>query len=208
MAIPPIRAPKGTYAEGKWNESRRPRGEWLTRDEIDALVDAAGKIGRNRLRDTTLIWVGFVHGMRVSELANLKLEQYELKAGRLTVTRVKNGRTSIHPVETRERVAIRKLVGDRRTGLVFTTERGGAISTSSILKIITRAGQLARGKDGEPLISFKVHPHMLRHSCGYWLNEQGQGIRAIQDWLGHRNIRHTERYTALSPKAFQSFKFS
>jgi integrase len=208
MANPPIRAAKGTFAPGKWNESRRPRGEHLTREEIDALVDAAGKIGRNRLRDTTLIWVGFVHGMRVSELASLKLEQYELKAGRLTVTRVKNGRTSIHPVETRERVAIRKLGCDRRTGLVFTSERGGALSSSSILKIITRAGQLALGKDGEPLISFKVHPHMLRHSCGYWLNEQGQGIRAIQDWLGHKNIRHTERYTALSPKAFQSFKFS
>jgi integrase len=208
MASPPLRATKGTFGPGKWNESRRPRGEHLTREEIDALVDAAGKIGRNRLRDTTLIWVGFVHGMRVSELSMLKLEQYELKAGRVTVTRVKNGRTSIHPVETRERVAIRKLVGDRRTGTVFTTERGGPISSSSILKIITRAGKLARGKDGESLISFKVHPHMLRHSCGYWLNEQGQGIRAIQDWLGHKNIRHTERYTALSPKAFQSFKFS
>lgn len=208
MPPPPLRAPKGTFAPGKWNESRRPRGEHLTREEIDALVDAAGKIGRNRLRDTTLIWVGFVHGMRVSELANLKLEQYELKAGRLTVTRCKNGRTSIHPVETRERVAIRKLVGDRRSGHVFTTEAGKPMSSSSILKIIARAGQLAQGKDGEPLMNFAVHPHMLRHSCGYWLNEQGQGIRAIQDWLGHKNIRHTERYTALSPKAFQSFKFS
>ena len=136
MAPPPVRAAKGTFAPGKWNESRRPRGEYLTRDEIDALVDAAGKIGRNRLRDTSLIWVGFVHGMRVSELASLKLEQYELKAGRLTVTRSKNGRTSVHTVETRERVAVRKLVGDRRTGLVFTTERGGPMSSSSILKII------------------------------------------------------------------------
>lgn len=209
ISKPTPRAPsKGTFAPGKWNESRRPRGEYLTREEIDWLVDAAGKIGRNRHRDATLIWVGFVHGLRVSELVSLKIEQYELKAGRLAVNRSKNGRSSSHTVETRERVAVRKLIGDRRTGPVFTTESGRPMSSSSVMKIIARAGRVAADKAGDPLINFPVHPHMLRHSCGYWLNDQGQGIRAIQDWLGHKNIRHTERYTALSPRAFQSFKFS
>jgi integrase len=206
--VPPRRAEiQGTFAAGKWNESRRPRGEYLTREEIESLWKAAGQIGRHRERDAAMVWTGFVHGYRAVELVNLKIEQYELKSNRLTVTRVKNGRTSIHTVDKRERTAIRELIGDRRTGPVFLNERGKPLSPSGFLKIVARAGKEALDKDGEPIINFPVHPHMLRHSCGYWLNEQGQSIRAIQDWLGHKNIRHTELYTTNSPEAFKRFKF-
>ena len=205
---PPRRAEKkGTFKDGKWNESRRPRGEYLTHDEVESLCTAAGRFGRHRHRDSTMIWVGFVHGLRVAELAKLKIEQYELKANRLTVSRVKNGRTSIHTVERRERVALKELIGDRRTGYVFQTERHTPLTSSGILKILARAGREAVDKKGEPLINFPVHPHMLRHACGYWLNENGVPIRHIQEWLGHKNIRHTERYAAMSPDAFKHVRF-
>jgi integrase len=205
---PPRRAAKrGTFKEGKWNESRRPRGEYLTRDEVEALWRAAGATGRNRLRDSTMVWVGFVHGLRAVELVGLKIEQYDFRANRLSVVRVKNGRPSVHPIEKREKTAIRELIGGRRTGHVFVTEGGKPMSQSSFLKIMVRAGELAVDKDGDQAMNFPVHPHMLRHSCGYWLNEQGKTTRAIQDWLGHKNIRHTERYTANSPEAFKDFHF-
>ena len=197
---PPRRAEKGTFKDGEWNRRRRPRGEYLTRDEIESLCAAAAGIGRHRHRDSTMIWVGFVHGLRAAELADLRIEQYEPKANRLTVNRVKNGRTSIHIVEHREKAALKELVGDRRTGHVFRTERDTPLSPSGILKIIAQAGEKALDKDGEPVINFPVHPHMLRHSCGYWLNESGRPIRHIQEWLGHKNIRHTERYAAMSPR--------
>jgi type 1 fimbriae regulatory protein FimB/type 1 fimbriae regulatory protein FimE len=207
-ALPPRRAEKrGTFKDGKWNESRRPRGEHLTHDEILALCDAAGRIGRHRHRDSTLIWVGFVHGLRVAELAGLKLEQYELKANRLTVSRVKNGRTSIHTVEPKERKAVKDLAGDRRTGYVFLTERGTPLTPSGIMKILARAGRQAIDKTGEPVLNFPVHPHMLRHACGYFMNDKGFPIRHIQEWLGHKNIRHTERYAAMSPSAFKGISF-
>lgn len=154
-----------------------------------------------------MIWVGFVHGFRATELVGLLLEQYEMKANRLTVTRVKKGRTSIHTVEKREKAAIKELVGDRRSGHVFVNERGQPLSPSGFLKIVARAGELAVDADGERIMNFPVHPHMLRHSCGYWLNDQGQSIRKIQDWLGHKNITHTERYAKNSPDAFKTFKF-
>jgi type 1 fimbriae regulatory protein FimB/type 1 fimbriae regulatory protein FimE len=64
--------------------------------------------------------------------------------------------------------------------------------------MVARAGQLA----GMP---FRVHPHMLRHACGYKLANDGQDTRAIQAYLGHRNINHTVRYTELSPERFRGF---
>jgi integrase len=192
---------------GAWNTSRRPRGEHLTHDEIEAVCAAAGAIGRNRLRDSTMIWVGFVHGLRACELVGLKLEQYEMKSNRLTVHRVKDSRTSIHTVKPREKAALKNLVGDRRNGFVFLNERGKPLSTSGFLKIVARAGREAVDKDGEPIINFPVHPHMLRHSCGHWLNQRGASTRAIQEWLGHKNMRHTERYTAHSPEVFERFEF-
>jgi type 1 fimbriae regulatory protein FimB/type 1 fimbriae regulatory protein FimE len=50
-----------------------------------------------------------------------------------------------------------------------------------------------------------VHPHMLRHACGYKLANAGQDTRAIQGYLGHKNIQHTVRYTELSPNRFKDF---
>jgi type 1 fimbriae regulatory protein FimB/type 1 fimbriae regulatory protein FimE len=52
---------------------------------------------------------------------------------------------------------------------------------------------------------FPVHPHMLRHACGYKLANDGQDTHALQHYLGHKNIQHTVRYTELSPARFKSF---
>jgi site-specific recombinase XerD len=54
-------------------------------------------------------------------------------------------------------------------------------------------------------LPFPGHFHMLRHSCGYALANAGADTRAIQDWLGHRSITHTVRYTELSTTRFKDF---
>jgi site-specific recombinase XerD len=51
----------------------------------------------------------------------------------------------------------------------------------------------------------KAHPHMLRHACGFALANKGHDTRALQGYLGHRNIQHTVRYTELSPDRFKDF---
>jgi site-specific recombinase XerD len=56
-----------------------------------------------------------------------------------------------------------------------------------------------------PKLSFKAHPHVLRHACGYALTSKGHDTRALQAYLGHRNIQHTVRYTELSPTPFKDF---
>ena len=52
---------------------------------------------------------------------------------------------------------------------------------------------------------FPVHAHMLRHATGYKLANDGQPTRSLQDYLGHRNIQNTTRYTELVPTAFKDF---
>jgi type 1 fimbriae regulatory protein FimB/type 1 fimbriae regulatory protein FimE len=81
---------------------------------------------------------------------------------------------------------------------VFKNERGGPLTDSGVRKIVARAGEAAE-------LGFSAHPHMLRHACGFKLANEGHDTRAIQHYLGHRNIQHTVRYTELSPDRFKRF---
>jgi type 1 fimbriae regulatory protein FimB/type 1 fimbriae regulatory protein FimE len=180
------------------NRDRRTR-EHLTPQEVDKLIKAAGRIGRYGHRDATLILLAYRHGLRVSELVALRWDQVDLEQGLLHVARLKNGVPSTHPLRGPELRALRRL--RREQGLspyVLTSERGGAMTDSSVRKIIARAGDEAR-------LGFPVHPHMLRHACGFKLANEGHDTRAIQHYLGHRNIQHTVRYTELAADRFKRF---
>ena len=171
--------------------------EYLLADEIESLMKAAGSVGRHRLRDRSLILVGYRHALRVSELVRLKWDQVDFRCAQMHIHRLKNGSPATHPIEGDELRLLRRL---RRqypeTPFVFTTERGGPPTRSTASKIMTRAGR-------EAGLPFPVHPHMLRHSTGYYLANKGVPTRTIQAYLGHRSIQHTVRYTELSAKAFE-----
>ncbi len=170
--------------------------EYLLPDEVEALMRAAGNVGRHRLRDRTLILVGYRHGLRVSELVGLKWDQIDLKRAQMHVNRLKNGSSATHPIEGDEMRLLRRLQREYPDApFLFTTERGGPLTRSTVSKLLSRAGQ-------EAGLSFPVHPHMLRHGTGYYLANKGIPTRTIQAYLGHRSIQHTVRYTELSPKAF------
>ena len=180
------------------NSSRRSR-EYLTPDEVKKLLEAAGTIGRYGKRDRTLLLLAYRHGLRVSELVTLRWEQIDLKAGLMHVARLKNGLDSTHPIRGPELRALREL---RRSypdsPYLFVTERGGPMTPSTVRKLIARAGEFAA-------LPFPIHPHMLRHSTGYKLANEGHDTRSIQQYLGHKNITHTVRYTELSPERFKKF---
>jgi integrase len=181
------------------NAALRTR-EYLTPTEVQALLRAAVKRGRYGQRDACLILVGYRHGLRVSELTALRWDQVDLRAGHLHVRRVKNGVPSTHPLQGDELRALRQLARDwpDQGGFVFGSERGGPISADGVRKMITKTGK-------EAGLPFAVHPHMLRHACGFALANKGHDTRALQLWLGHRNIQHTVRYTELSPARFKTF---
>jgi site-specific recombinase XerD len=187
--IPPIK-PK--------NKDCRSR-EYLTDTEIEKLRKAARNKGRHGVRDDTLILLMFRHGLRVSEVITLCWDQIDLEKGLLHVTRLKNGLPSTHPVRGLELRALRKLQRSYpESPYVFVSERKAPLTDRTIHHIVARAGKAAA-------FSFSVHPHMLRHSTGFFLANNGHDTRSIQSYLGHANIKNTVIYTELSSQRFKSF---
>lgn len=173
--------------------------EYLSDREVTAMIEAAAAVGRHGTRDAALILLAYRHGLRVSELVGLRWDQADLRQGLLHVTRLKHGIASVHPLRGPELRTLRRLQRDYQdTAYVFVSERKAPLTADTVRKIVGRAGQRAG-------IEFPVHPHMLRHATGYKLANDGQDTRAIQHYLGHRNIEHTTRYTELKPDRFRAF---
>jgi len=180
----------------RWpNAEYRPR-EYLTEAEVDRLIEAARRRGRNGARDACAILLAYRHGLRAAELCSLKWSQIDLRHGRLHVNRAKGGIESVHPLHGPELRALRPLQGSGP--YVFVTEAGTPVTTSWFLRMVQRIGIAAK-------LPFQVHPHMLRHSCGYKLANDGQDTRSLAHYLGHRNLQSTAKYTALAPGRFRDF---
>jgi type 1 fimbriae regulatory protein FimB/type 1 fimbriae regulatory protein FimE len=180
------------------NRELRSR-EHLTEAEIEKLI-AAAKGNRYGHRDTTMLLVAYRHGLRASELVDLRWEQVDFAAAALHVRRVKQGTPATHPIVGDELRALRRLQREQepQSSFLFTSERGAPFTTAGFARMVERAGRAA----GLP---FKAHPHMLRHACGYALANKGHDTRALQAYLGHKNIQHTVRYTELAPTRFKNF---
>src|SRR6476660_211970 len=173
--------------------------EYLTDVEIARLIGAAA---RNRYghRDATMVLVAYRHGLRAGELVTLRWDAIEFAHGRLHVRRLKGGSESVHPLSGRELRALRRLKREQEpdSPFIFTSERGAPFTPAGFRKMIARLG-VAAGFD------FPVHPHVLRHACGFKLANDGVDTRSLQAYLGHKNIQHTVRYTELAPTRFKHF---
>jgi type 1 fimbriae regulatory protein FimB/type 1 fimbriae regulatory protein FimE len=183
---------------------RRPNAElrareYLTDAEVERLTEAA-KGNRWGHRDATMVLVAYRHGFRAAELVDLRWDQIDFNRATLAVRRAKRGTPSTHPLQGDEMRALRKLQREQepKSPFVFTSERGSPFTTAGFARLVERAGAVAGFK-------FKAHPHMLRHACGFALANKGHDTRALQAYLGHRNIQHTVRYTELSPDRFKDF---
>ncbi len=183
---------------------RRPNAairtrEYLTEAEIERLI-AAAKGNRHGHRDATLILTAFRHGLRVSELIDLRWDQVGFETANLHVRRAKRGTPATHPIMGDELRALRRLQREQSptSPFVFTTERGTPFSVSGIQRLVERAGETAA-------LGFPAHIHMLRHACGFALANKGHDTRSLQAYLGHKSIQHTVRYTELSPDRFKNF---
>ena len=172
----------------------------LTAREVERLITAT-RGGRTELRDRCLILLMFRHGLRVSEACALKLHQVDLESRVLHVVRLKKGLSTTHPLRGDELRAIKAWLTERARlapagDTFFVSERRAPLNRRTAWVAIRRYGELAE-------LSVEAHPHMLRHACGYALADQGADTRLIQDYLGHRNIQHTVRYTATNPARFE-----
>ena len=182
----------------KPNTAYRSR-EHLTEAEVEKLLDAA-KANRHGHRDALMVLVAYRHGLRVSELLDLQWNQVDFEHATLHVRRAKKGTPATHPIRGDELRALRRLQREQnpKSAFVFTSERGAPFGPTGFARMIERLGAAAK-------LAIKVHPHMLRHACGYALANKGHDTRALQAYLGHRNIQHTVRYTELRPDRFKDF---
>jgi integrase len=183
--------------------TRRPNAEIRTREhlteqEVERLMDAA-RAGRWGHRDATMVLMAYRHGLRAAELVDLRWDQVDFTGAVLHVRRVKRGTPATHPLSGLELRALRRLQRESEgSPFVFVSERGAPFTTSGFSKLIKRAAEKAG-------LEIKAHPHMLRHACGFKLANAGHDTRALQAYLGHRNIQHTVRYTELAPNRFKTF---
>jgi type 1 fimbriae regulatory protein FimB len=172
----------------------------LTALEIEKLLEAT-KGTRHEARDRCLLLLMFRHGLRVSEACMLKLSQVDTASRVLHVARLKQGLSTTHPLRGDELRAIKAWLAVRATmrptmDAFFISERRSPLSRKTAWAMIRHYGERAG-------LSVEAHPHMLRHACGFALADQGADTRLIQDYLGHRNIQHTVRYTATNPARFE-----
>jgi type 1 fimbriae regulatory protein FimB/type 1 fimbriae regulatory protein FimE len=173
--------------------------EYLTGEEVDKLIEAA-KRNRHGHRDSTMVLVAYRHGLRASELVSLQWTQIDFANAVMAVRRVKRGTPATHPILGDALRALRRLQREQepKSQFVFTSERNGPFTAQGFARMVERAGEAAG-------LGFPVHAHMLRHSTGFKLANDGVDTRALQGYLGHRNIQHTVRYTELAPNRFQDF---
>lgn len=173
---------------------------FLTETERSALFKAAA-LTRNGKRDAFMLEFAYRHGLRSTELVNLKWEQLNLDSTEPTVfvQRAKNGTSSEHPLTPAEVKYFRS--AKNQSDYVFISEQGSPFTERAIRKMVNAAGERAGFK-------FKAHSHMLRHTCGYVMANMSEtpDIRLMQDYLGHKNIQHTVRYTQVNSKRFAKLK--
>ncbi len=186
----------------------------LTTLEVDRLLAATKESLRTGLRDRCLILLMFRHGLRVTEACAMRMDQVDLESKILQVQRLKGGLSTTQPLRTEEIRLLKGWMAERERWLrqwrkkeggtgaaldrhaLFLSARGTALSRKTFWALLRRYGELAG-------LALPPHPHMLRHACGFALADQGADTRLIQNYLGHRNIQHTVRYTATNPVRFE-----
>lgn len=170
--------------------------KFLTESEVRELLQAA-KRNRHGTRDYCMLLIGYRHGYRVSELIDVRISDIDLEAGRIFVRRSKGSLSTSQPLQGDEIRALRawlRVRGSDPSPFLFVGERG-PFTRQAINYLLSATAKKAG-------LQIKVHPHMLRHSCGYTLANRGSDTRLIQDWLGHKNISHTVIYTRTAASRF------
>lgn len=178
--------------------TRKPNKEYRSREflhlyEVNQLIEVAECGRKFRLRNSLIVLMLFRHGLRISELVNLKWDAILWNDKEIYINRSKNGESGVHPLQEDEYEKLLKLKSDATSNYIFSGERGEQLKEQAITKLIQRLGEKAD-------LGFPVHPHQLRHACGYHLANQGMTTRDIQVYLGHKNIQNTEKYTKIDAK--------
>ena len=175
------------------NEERRPR-EHLSREEVLLLCKAA-KRNRNGARDAAAIWLAFNHGLRISELCDLRWSDIQWPERRIMVRRLKGSQSGEHPLTEQDK----RFLGPLRAPGLRPSDRVFGVEPAAFRRMLYRL------KLPPELAALKVHPHMLRHACGFDLVGRAD-LQARAAFLGHKRLENTVRYSKLDPGQFEGLR--
>jgi len=171
---------------------------FLTTSEIETIFKHLKKT-RHPVRNNLMILMMYRHGFRVSELIDVKMADIDMDSHRIYVRRIKAGLSTHQPMNGDEVRALKRYLRLREklgtSDYLFLNERKEPFTRKAINYMLTRISD----KTG-----IRVTPHMLRHSCGYYLADNGTDLRTIQDYLGHRDPKHTVIYTQIVASRFNN----
>jgi integrase len=161
------RAPPSSVMPKRRLNAELRRREHLSETEVERLMEAA-RGNRWGLRDATMILVAYRHGLRSSELVDLRWDQVDFETATLHVRRVKKGTPATHPILGDELRALRRLQREQapKSPFVFTSERGAPFTTAGFARMVERAGTEAQARVQDP------PPHA---QARLWLRARQQG---------------------------------
>ncbi len=162
----------------------------LSRDEEQRLIQRAY---RDRGERGLLIKTLFQTGARVSEFANIKVEDFFLDEAMILITKGKGGKSRYVPILPELAQELCTYLGNRTTGYLFETNRHLPYSPRRIQQIVKATAAKAK-------IKKRVYPHLLRHSVATTLLERGMPIEQIQKFLGHAKLETTQVYAESTPE--------
>ena len=191
------KAPKGHSVDSskQTTDFHERKRDFFFGAEIQTLLDEA-KNNRHAIRDNLILMMLYHHGYRVSELLNTKIDDIDLKRSRIWVRRTKGSLSTEQPLLGEELRAIKRYLKVRDSELpwLFVSERKTQLGRHAINRMLERIGKRT---------GLHAYPHKLRHSCGFYLADKGNDFRVIQDYLGHRDPKHTMRYTRIAGTRFK-----
>lgn len=172
---------------------------YLSCEEVLAVLKAARA---RSIRDWAMVLVAYRHGLRASEVCGLKLSEIDLKAGSISIRRLKGSLSQVQPLYQHrgqplldEMKAVREWRRERKadgSDYLFTSQKGGRLDRTQFFRIY-RACAEAAGLPPE-----KRHPHVLKHSLASHLVAGNVNLALVKQALGHRSITSTMQYVGTS----------
>lgn len=174
---------------------------YLSRDEMQAVLDAPDPTSRDGLRDRAMLHLAFAAGLRVSELVGLRLDDLTLQSAASVRVRGKGRRERMLPLWKQTSTVLRAWLavrGSAKAPEVFLNARGEPITRSGFEYVLDK--HVATAAQRCPSLQRKsVSPHVLRHTCAMTVLQATHDVRRVSLWLGHASIQSTEIYTRADP---------